>query len=121
MASLCLGASGVQAQSNQVPAERLRIGSEIFADGMVLQRGVPIRVWGYARPHGRGAVTVTLERADGTVIRGPETVVADAYGDWRAALPAVEDATAPGDELVLRIAGASEIEIEEVAVGEVWG
>jgi len=120
VAFLCLGALRVQAQSNQVPAERLRIGSEIFADGMVLQRGVPIRVWGDARPHGRGAVTVTLERADGTVIRGPETVVADAYGDWRAALPAVADATAPGDELVLRIAGASEIEIEEVAVGEVW-
>ena len=120
MAFACANPDQVQAQSNQVPAERLRIGSEIFADGMVLQRGMPIRVWGYARPHGRGTVTITLENADGTILRGPETVVADAYGDWRAALPAVEDATDPDEDYILRISGASEIEIKEVAVGEVW-
>ena len=120
MASACFNLAEVWAQSNQVPAERLRIGSEIFADGMVLQRGMPIRVWGYARPHGRGTVTVTLERTDGTVLRGPETAVADAYGDWRLALPPVAEASAPGEDHILRITGASEIEIAEVAVGEVW-
>ena len=53
----------------------------IFQNGMVLQRGKPIPVWGQANPH--ETVTVTLNRKSCTT-------VADANGHWRVNLPAMK-------------------------------
>ncbi|QDH71244.1 sialate O-acetylesterase [Marilutibacter alkalisoli] len=80
----------------------------IFADGMVLQRGQPIQVWGRA---GAGArIEVTL---DGDRVRAR----ADADGAWRVELPARE----AGGPFTLRIDdGRAARELRDVLVGDVW-
>ncbi len=80
----------------------------IFSDGMVLQRGQPIPVWGQSAGNAR----VTLDFAGATV-----AAHADENGAWRALLPA----QAAGGPHVLRIDDGSQVmEIRDVLVGDVW-
>ncbi len=79
----------------------------VFSEHMVLQQGVAAPVWGWATPG--EAVTVEL---------GGQTVkaTAGAEGRWRCRLGPL----AAGGPLVLTVAGANRIEIQDVHVGEVW-
>lgn len=80
----------------------------VFSDGMVLQRGQAIPVWGKSAANAK----VTLEFADSKV-----ATQADASGAWRAELPA----QAAGGPHVLRISdGAQVVEMGDVLVGDVW-
>ena len=81
--------------------------SHLFSDHMVLQRDLPIRVWGTAEPGEK--VTVTL---------GDRTAAAttDASGKW---LVALEKMTA-GGPFTLTVVGNSRIEVQDVLIGEVW-
>ena len=80
----------------------------MFSDGMVLQRGQPIPVWGRATPGAKVAVSL-----DGKA----ESAVADAKGDWRVLLPA----HAAGGPLRMRIDdGVAPVELRDVLVGDVW-
>ena len=80
----------------------------MFSDGMVLQRGRPIPIWGHATPGTKVAVTF-----DGAAI----TAIADAKGDWRVLLPA----HAAGGPLIMRIDdGTAPVELHDVLVGDVW-
>ncbi len=80
----------------------------VFSDGMVLQRGQPIPVWGKSAANAK----VTLEFAGSKV-----ATQADASGAWRAELPA----QAAGGPHVLRISdGAQVVEMGDVLVGDVW-
>ena len=78
---------------------------QIFQSGMVLQRGMPIPVWGEAEPS--ETVTVTLNK---------KTCVtqADANGHWRVNLPAMK----AGGPYVLEI--NSQLSVSNVMVGDVW-
>ncbi len=81
----------------------------VFQDHMVLQRELPIRVWGRAPPRQR--VRVELGGASASC-------VANARGDWSLQLPA----RAASDEplsLVVRT-GEEELVVRDVLVGEVW-
>ena len=81
--------------------------SSIFADGMVLQRERPARVWGKATP--AEAVAVRF--------RGEERkTVADALGRWEVFLKP----GAAGGPFELTIQGNNSIRIADVLVGEVW-
>jgi sialate O-acetylesterase len=82
--------------------------AKIFGDNMVLQQGIPIKIWGYAMA---GApVTVKLDLK--TVM-----VKADKNGRWLAALPAHNY----GGPYVLRIKTKQQsISYKNVMVGEVW-
>jgi sialate O-acetylesterase len=81
--------------------------SHLFADHMVLQRDLPIKVWGTAASGEK--VTVTLgERT--------ATATTDAAGKWQVVL----DKTAAGGPFTLTIAGKNRLEIKDVLVGEVW-
>ena len=82
--------------------------SSMFGDHMVLQRGMPVPVWGTADP----GESVTVGFAGRQV-----TTKADADGKWRLALPVLK-ASAEGRELT--IAGSNTIVFEDVLVGEVW-
>jgi sialate O-acetylesterase len=89
-----------------------RCGAEVklpvvFGDHMVLQRGEPIVLWGWAAPG--EAIRVTLGDA------GAEAK-ADAAGAWRATLPA-RDAGGP---LELTVQGTNAITVKDILVGEVW-
>ena len=80
----------------------------VFSNGMVLQRGVAIPVWGLADPGARVAVSF-----DGTTVAAS----ADGNGAWRVELPARE----AGGPLLLRIDdGEAPRELRDVFVGDVW-
>lgn len=80
-----------------------------FADGMVLQRGRAVPVWGTAEP----GESVTVSFAGQT-----KTTAAGADGKWRVALDAME---ASRENRTMTVAGAANTEeIKDVLVGEVW-
>jgi len=79
----------------------------LFSDNMVLQQGVPLRVWGWANPDEQ--VTVEFRKQKAAVTTGAD-------GRWSVALRA-ERAGGP-DSLI--VTGAKRLEINNVLVGEVW-
>ena len=81
--------------------------SPLFSDHMVLQRDMPVPVWGTASPG--ELVKVTL---NGHSL----STRADADGKWMVRLRKLK-AGGPYD---LRIDGANSIVIHDVLVGEVW-
>ena len=80
----------------------------IFADHMVLQRQMPVVVWGWAASGEKISVDFSGKHAETT---------ADASGSWKAELPAME-ASVVG--LTLSVKGSNEVTINDVLVGEVW-
>ena len=80
----------------------------VFADGMVLQRGQAIPVWGHAEPGARVEVSI-----DGATVHA----TADGNGAWRAELPPRE----AGGPFTLRVDdGQSPRLLRDVLVGDVW-
>ena len=91
-----------------VPAQAEVSVPSVFSDHMVLQRDLPLPIWGTANPG--ETITVTF----GMQSRSAE---ADADGRWRVDLDPMEASATPRE---LRIAGSNEISIKDVLVGEVW-
>jgi sialate O-acetylesterase len=80
----------------------------VFGDHMVLQRDVPVPVWGWADPS--ETVTVTLAGQS-------KTATADGAGKWSVAL----DAMKAGGPYELKAQGkSSAVQFGDVLVGEVW-
>ena len=80
----------------------------IFSDHMVLQRNIPIPVWGTAPS--QEEITVTFANH-------VETTNADVNGKWKLTLPSME----AGGPHKLKVNGRDHsIEIGDVMVGEVW-
>ena len=85
-----------------------------FGDHMVLQRGMPVPVWGTADP---GAV-ITVEFDNQT-----KSATAGADGEWRVTLDPLTTSATPRDFIVHAASKNSEIEnqkLTDVLVGEVW-
>lgn len=82
--------------------------ASIFGDSMVLQRELPVPVWGWAEAGEE--VTVTL---------GEQTrkATADKDGRWQVKLDALK-ANAEGQ--TLKVTGKNSIELKDVLIGEVW-
>ena len=94
---------------SETPVREVELGAP-FADHAVLQRGMPVPVWGWSKP----GTEVTVE-FDGQMKRA--TAVAD--GKWLLELDAL---TASAEPRVMKIAensGAS-ITLKDILVGEVW-
>jgi len=79
----------------------------VFGDHMVLQRGMPIRVWGWADPAEK--VTVTIGRLKGSV-------TADARGKWRAELDPLKTV----GSLKMTVRGKNTVILKDVLAGDVW-
>ncbi|MCX5662131.1 MAG: hypothetical protein NTW19_20840, partial [Planctomycetota bacterium] len=79
----------------------------ILSSDMVLQRGMPVPIWGVAAPDEK--VTVTFR--DQT-----KTAVADKDGKWSLKL----DPLAPGEPATLTVAGKKRLTLTGVLVGDVW-
>lgn len=75
---------------------------------MVLQRDVPLPIWGWA--DAGEAVTVTV--GDNS-----QKATADTAGKWQVTLPAMK---ADGKSHSIKISGNNTIELKDVLVGEVW-
>jgi sialate O-acetylesterase len=78
----------------------------LVSDGMVLQTGVPLRVWGWASEGEK--VTLTL--------RGQTATATARGGLWAMTLKPL----APGGPFEMTIAGNNTIVVRDVAVGDVW-
>jgi sialate O-acetylesterase len=89
-------------------AQAVLVLPRIFGDGIVVQRGVRIPVWGRAQP---GAVVSV------TLASGKASTTTDIAGWWEISLPALP-AGGPF-ELVVRSGGASTV-LHDVLVGDVW-
>jgi sialate O-acetylesterase len=92
-------------------AATLRV-ARIFADGMVLQRGQPIVVWGWAAP----AARVTVHIGAGALAR-TGSAVTSATGQWRATLAAMP---AGGPHTLRVTSGGEQLQVRDVLVGDVW-
>lgn len=79
----------------------------VIADHMVLQRHMPVRIWGWAEPGEK--VKVTLGRNQATAVAGPNRA-------WEVKLPAMK----AGGPFDVTIVGANKVTIKDVLVGEVW-
>lgn len=90
-----------------VPARAEVMPAPLFSDGMVMQRGVPVPVWGTA---GKGE-TVAVAFCGQTV-----STMADEQGKWSLKLAQLK----PGGPWPLTFRGKSSIEFEKVYVGDVW-
>jgi len=80
----------------------------LFGPGMVLQRGMPVPVWGTAAPGQEVRVTF------GTAVAA---ATADADGRWQATLPELPASSTPQP---LVIEGRTRIAFDDVVVGDVW-
>lgn len=82
--------------------------SKMFSDHAVLQRDLPVPVWGTAEP----GEQVTVQLGDAKA-----TTTADAQGKWSVRLPPVK-LNAVGQELTA--AGKNAVTVKDVLVGDVW-
>lgn len=107
--SLCLAlcllfvwvAPGI-AQDNSLP-----FVSPMFGDNMVLQRGKPNLIWGWAKPG--QAVSVEIAGHTAKTVTGPD-------GRWQVSIRP----PAPGGPYTIKIDGPQHVEFHEVLVGDVW-
>jgi sialate O-acetylesterase len=79
----------------------------LFSDHMVVQRNLPVHVWGRATPG--EAVSVTFQGATASA-------TADSIGSWSVYLPPV----AAGGPFMLTVQGANTIVLNDVLVSDVW-
>ena len=79
----------------------------VFSDHMVLQRGIPVPVWGWADPG--EAVTVSLAGQTRETKAGADR-------KWSVRLDKLE----AGQPLRLSVKGKNTVTVEDVLVGEVW-
>ena len=80
----------------------------VISSGMVLQREMPILIWGSAKAGEK--VTVKL---DGKVA----SAAAGADGKWNVTLPAMK---ADGKAHTLTVSGTNTITLDDILIGEVW-
>jgi sialate O-acetylesterase len=80
---------------------------KIFGDNMVLQRGMPIPVWGRAEPGEK--ITVRFNNTSQKVTTGTD-------GKWMVRIPEQK----AGGPYVLTVQGTNTITFNNVLVGEVW-
>jgi len=79
----------------------------LISDGMVLQREVPLNIWGWADPRER----LTLTFAGNTY-----RLRADRQGNWQIRVPAMK----AGGPHVMEITGHNKIVIRDILIGDVW-
>lgn len=83
--------------------------ANIITDNMVLQKGMPVRIWGTADAGEK--VSVKFMKSSGSTVAGKD-------GKWRVDLKAPKKYVSDGQELVIQ--GKNKIVLKNVVVGEVW-
>jgi sialate O-acetylesterase len=91
------------------PPQALKLHA-IFSNNMVLQRGKPIVLWGWAAPGAAVSVQLGKDKADAKA--------AAEKGRWEVTLPAREASADPQSLTVT--AGGEKVEMGNIVVGDVW-
>lgn len=81
---------------------------EIFSDNMVLQRDVPVLLWGTAQPGENIALTFAGQTKTG---------IADAGGRWELELDPLKPNSVPA---AMTIKGEHSVTLKNILVGDVW-
>ncbi len=81
---------------------------KIIGSHMVLQRDVPLQIWGWAEAGEEVTVELGVNKA---------TAKADEAGNWKVTLPAIK---ADGKAHQLTVSGKNKIVLEDILIGEVW-
>ncbi|MBS1563458.1 MAG: sialate O-acetylesterase [Bacteroidetes bacterium] len=79
----------------------------LVSDSMVLQRNIPLKIWGWASPG--EAVAVSFNKKTYKTVTRPD-------GKWDVMLPAMKE----GGPYEMTVKGRNEITIKEILVGDVW-
>ncbi|MFA6814665.1 MAG: sialate O-acetylesterase, partial [Lentisphaeria bacterium] len=80
----------------------------VFNSHMVMQRNVPLPVWGQASPGEKVSVSLGDNKKD---------VTADANGSWNVKMPAMKTSNSP---LQMIIEGQNKLVFTDILIGEVW-
>ena len=80
---------------------------KIFTDHMMLQRDLPVRVWGWAEPGEAVSVSIAGKTAEAK---------ADEKGQWSIELPAIN----AGENLELTVKGKNTLTLKNILVGDIW-
>ena len=94
--------------ASKAPGKDLKLANT-FSDGIVLQRGKPINVWGHASPE----QPVTLKFGEET-----KTTKANSKGQWSIKIGPLMASSEP--RVMTIKSGDSELRIVDILVGEVW-
>ena len=98
---------GVLAVGLQPASAEVRL-PHLLSDNMVLQRDMPIPIWGWAKPNEK--VTVRLGKSSAA------STTAGANGQWSVKLPKMT----AGGPYELTVAGVNTLTLNNVMIGEVW-
>jgi sialate O-acetylesterase len=79
----------------------------LVGDGMVLQRSVPIPIWGWAAPSEQ--ITIVFNKKTYTTTAGSD-------GTWNLKMDALE----AGGPYSMKLKGENKITIEDIMIGDVW-
>lgn len=109
LATTFLAAGFPAASATAADAPAIELGAP-FCDNAILQREMPVPVWGWSKP----GTAVTVEFA-GQV----KSATAGADGKWMVKLDPLQASDQPA-ELVVREATGAEVKVANVLVGEVW-
>ncbi len=80
---------------------------QLISNGMVLQRGIKLKLWGWAAPGEK--ITVSFK---GNIF----TTSTDKNGNWSTAVPKQK----AGGPFTMKITGSNEITITDILIGDVW-
>jgi sialate O-acetylesterase len=80
---------------------------QLVSDGMVLQRDMKIKIWGWAEPGEKVSVSFNGKK---------ESTVTNASGKWLVFLPAMK----AGGPFSMTIRGADLITLSDILIGDVW-
>lgn len=80
---------------------------QLISNGMVLQRGIDLKIWGWASPH--EPITVSF-------VEQNYYAVADAEGNWAVMVPKQK----AGGPYTMKVSGSNEIVVSDILIGDVW-
>jgi sialate O-acetylesterase len=80
---------------------------KVFGSRMVMQRDIPLTVWGWAKPGEK----VTAKMAGNSA-----SATADDKGNWRVKLPAMK----AGGPHTMTVTGSNTVTFTDILIGEVW-
>jgi len=101
----------ITAAGTRCPGQDNPMVSKLISDHMVLQRELPVPVWGTAKP----GTSVTVKF-------GPQakTAEADKDGKWLVRLDALKSSASPAELLITSASGNQPVQISDVLVGDVY-
>lgn len=87
----------------------------VFGNNMVLQRDMPVPIWGWAAADEEISITLSKQNGEAEAVH-TETAKADEKGNWQVKLPA----TSAGGPYTLNVVGNNTVELSNILFGEVW-